>query len=175
MNIGTANDVITIQIQNSNIPFKYQVNLPRNTLVGLPKAFQRKTNWKYWIKYIKPIWCPQQTYTAPNILISRDYCFMCYVMRAIGDFTKYGQPVPHPDPTWRVGILHFQLWGWRYPSGAQTVSFSPHRYIIPIQWSNQLNQSERLIYAPLALITTDSGNALVSSLCQAIAWTNFDL
>ena len=60
MNIGTANYVITRQIQNSNIPFKYQVNLPRNTPVGLPKAFQRKTNWKYWIKYIKPIWCPQQ-------------------------------------------------------------------------------------------------------------------
>ena len=28
MNIGTANYAITIQIQNSNIPFKYQVNLP---------------------------------------------------------------------------------------------------------------------------------------------------
>ena len=60
MNISTANHVITIQIKNSNIPFKYQVNLPRNTPVDLPKAFQRKTNWKYWIKYIKPIWCPQQ-------------------------------------------------------------------------------------------------------------------
>ena len=59
MNISTANHVITRQIQNSNIPFKYQVNLPWNTPVGLPKAFQRKTNWKYWIKYIKPIWCPQ--------------------------------------------------------------------------------------------------------------------
>ena len=59
MNISTSNYVITIQKQNSNIPFKYQVNLPWNTLVGLPKAFQRKTNWKYWIKYIKPIWCPQ--------------------------------------------------------------------------------------------------------------------
>ena len=47
MNIGTANYVITRQIQNSNIPFKYQVNLPRNTPVGLPKAFQRKTNWKF--------------------------------------------------------------------------------------------------------------------------------
>ena len=58
---STANHVITIQKQNSNIPFKYQVNLPWNTLVGLPKAFQRKTNWKYWIKYIKPIWCPQHT------------------------------------------------------------------------------------------------------------------
>ena len=65
MNIGTANYVITRQIQNSNIPFKYQVNLPRNTPVGLPKAFQRKTNWKYWIKYIKPIWCPQH-YAKPN-------------------------------------------------------------------------------------------------------------
>ena len=35
-----------------------------------------------------------------------------------GDFTKYGQPVPRPDPTWGVGIAHFQLWGWRYPSCA---------------------------------------------------------
>ena len=60
MKIGTANYVITRQIQNNNIPFKYQVNLLWNTIVGLPKAFQRKTNWKYWIKYIKPIWCPQQ-------------------------------------------------------------------------------------------------------------------
>ena len=62
------------QIQNSNIPFKYQVNLPWNTPVGLPKAFQRKTNWKYWIKYIKPIWCPQQS-DLPNItrLISLHY------------------------------------------------------------------------------------------------------
>ena len=59
MKISTANHVITIQIQNSNIQFKYQVNLPWNTPVGLPKAFQRKTNWKYWIEYIKPIWCPQ--------------------------------------------------------------------------------------------------------------------
>ena len=55
MKIGTANYVITIQIQNYDIPFKCQVNLPRNTLVGLPKAFQRKTNWKYWIEYIKLI------------------------------------------------------------------------------------------------------------------------
>ena len=54
-------------------------------------------------------------------------------------------------------------------------SFSPHGYIFPIRWSNQLNQSERLIYASLAWITTDSGNGLESSLCQAIAWTNFDL
>ena len=26
---------------------------------------------------------------------------------AIGDFTKYGQPVPRPDPTRGVGIAHF--------------------------------------------------------------------
>ena len=40
-----------------------------------------------------------------------------------GDFTKYGQPVPRPDPTQGVRIAHFQLWGWRYPSCAQTVPF----------------------------------------------------
>ena len=45
----------------------------------------------------------------------------------------------------------------------------------PIRWSDQLNQSERLIYAPLAWITTNLGNGLVSSLCQAIVWTNFYL
>ena len=26
---------------------------------------------------------------------------------ADGDFTKYGQPVPRHDPTWGVGIAHF--------------------------------------------------------------------
>ena len=30
---------------------------------------------------------------------------------SIGDFTKYGQPGPRPDPTLRVEIAHFQLWG----------------------------------------------------------------
>ena len=65
--------------------------------------------------------------------------------------------------------------GWRYPSCAQTVPFFSVWIYLPNTWSNQLNQSERLIYAPLAWIITDSGNGLVSSLCQAIAWTNFDL
>ena len=92
-----------------------------------------------------------------------------------GDFTKHGQPVPRPDPTWGVGIAHFQLWGWRYPTCAQTVPFYSAWKYFPNTWSNQLNQSERLIYAPLAWITTDSGNGFVSSMCQAIAWTNFDL
>ena len=41
----------------------------------------------------------------------------------IGDFTKYGHPVPRFDPTRGVGIAHFQFWGWRYPSCAQTVPF----------------------------------------------------
>ena len=71
-------------------------------------------------------------------------------------------------PTFRYGgeSLHRVLKEYR---------FSPRGYIFPIRWSNQLNQSERLIYAPLAWITSDSGNGLLSSLYQAIAWTNFDL
>ena len=85
------------------------------------------------------------------------------------------RPSPGLDPTWGVRIDHFQLWGWRYPSCAQTVPFFSVWMYLSNTWSNQLNQSERLIYAPLAWITTDSGNGLVSSLCQAIAWTNFDL
>ena len=58
-----------------------------------------------------------------------------------GDFTKYGQPVPRPDPTWGVGIAHYQLWGWRYPSCAQTVPFFSVWIYLPSTWSNQLNQS----------------------------------
>ena len=42
------------------------------------------------------------------------------------------------------------------------------------EYGEEINQSKRLVYAPLAWTTTDSGNGLVSSLCQAIAWTNFD-
>ena len=41
-----------------------------------------------------------------------------------------------------------------------------------ISWNYQLDQSERLIHAQLAWITTDSDNGLVSSLCQVIGWTN---
>ena len=64
MNISTANYVITRQIQNSNIPFKYQVNLPRNTPVGLPKAFQRKTNWKI-LNKIYQTYLVSTTYSPP--------------------------------------------------------------------------------------------------------------
>ena len=93
----------------------------------------------------------------------------------IGDFTKYGQPVPRPDPTWGVGIAHFQLWGWRYPSCAQTVPFFLRMDIFS-QYGEIINSiNPRDSYIPLAWITTDPGNGLVSSLCQAIAWTNFDL
>ena len=66
-------DKYRILIFHSNIKWI----LPRNTPVGLPKAFQRKTNWKYWIKYIKPIWCPQQTQPVlydqwPGIMKNRE-------------------------------------------------------------------------------------------------------
>ena len=64
----------------------------------------------------------------------------------IGDFTKYGQPVSRTDPGF--GIAHFQLWGWRYPSRAQTVPFSSAWIYFPN--SNHLVQSMRLIYVPLA-------------------------
>ena len=69
----------------------------------------------------------------------------------------------------------FSYGGEGIPRVLKQYRFSPYGYNFPIRWSNQLNQSERLIYAPLAWITTDPGNGLVSSLCQAIAWTNFDL
>ena len=45
---------------------------------------------------------------------------------ATGDFTKHGQPVPRPDPTWRFGIAHLQLWEWKYLSCALTVPFCQH-------------------------------------------------
>ena len=93
MTIGTANYVITIQIQNSNIPFKSQVNLPWNTLVGLPKAFQMKTNWKYWIEYIKPIWCPQQT-RHKMVVITNDNTRRIFLYDAnseVGNLRNYSQ------------------------------------------------------------------------------------
>ena len=42
-------------------------------------------------------------------------------------------------------------------------------------YGEEINQPKRLMDAPLAWTTSDSGNGLVSSLCQAIAWTDFDL
>ena len=78
------------------------------------------------------------------------------------------QPEGSEFPTFSYG-------GEGIPRVPKQYRFSPHWYIFPIRWINQLNQSERLIYAPLAWITTDSGNGLVSSLCEAIAWIDFDL
>ena len=84
---------------------------------------------------------------------------------------------PSLTPTQPEGseLPTFSYGGESMPRVLKQYVFSPHGYIFPIRWSNQLNQSERLIYAPLTWITTDSSNGLVSSLCQAITWTNFDL
>ena len=112
MNISTANHVITIQIKNSNIPFKYQVNLPRNTPVGLPKAFQRKTNWKYWIKYIKPIWCPQQGWSdhfvyAPSQCNVISHWVGAYTKQSLGCSAFFSCPPPdhrHPPADVKVPL-----------------------------------------------------------------------
>ena len=78
------------------------------------------------------------------------------------------QPEGSELPTFGYG-------GEGIPRVLKQYRFPPYGYIFLIWWSNQLNQSERVIYTLLAWITTDSGNGLVSSLCQAIAWTNFDV
>ena len=144
MNIGTANYVITRQIQNSNIPFKYQVNLPWNTPVGLPKAFQRKTNWKYWIKYIKPIWCPQQTWTSARVMRHDVLDKLLVRQSATSQIAKF------MGPTWR-------------PTWALSVPDGPHvgpmnlaiRDHIEVQW---------YMYASLNWIIVGSGNDLLSQM-----------
>ena len=80
-----------------------------------------------------------------------------------------------PDPTRPGGseLPTFSYGGEGIPRVLKQYRFSPHRYIFQIRWSNQLNQSERRIYAPLTWITTDPGNGLESARRQAIAWTNF--
>ena len=44
----------------------------------------------------------------------------------------------------------FSYGGEGIPRVLKHYRYSPHGYIFPIRWSNQLIQSERLIYAPLA-------------------------
>ena len=80
-----------------------------------------------------------------------------------------------PDPTRPGGseLPTFSYGGEGIPRVLKQYRLSPHRYIFPIRWSNQLNQSERRIYAPLTWITTDPGNGLESARRQAIAWTNY--
>ena len=95
---------------------------------------------------------------------------------SIGDFTKYGQPVPHPDQPEGSELPNFSYGGEGIPRVLKQYRFTPYGYIFPVrEVINSINLYERLIYAPLPWITADSGNGLVSSLCQAIAWTNFDL
>ena len=91
-----------------------------------------------------------------------------------GDFTTHGQPVPRPDRPDGPELPTFSYGGEAIPRVLKQYRFSPHRCISPIWWSNQLNQSERRIYAPLTRITTDPGNGLVSARRQTIAaWTQF--
>ena len=80
-----------------------------------------------------------------------------------------------PDPTRPDGseLPIFSYGGEGIPRVPKQYRFSPHRYIFPKWWSNQLNQSERRKYAQLPWITTDPGNGLLSARRQAIAWTNF--
>ena len=69
-------------------------------------------------------------------------------------FTKYGQPVPRLDPTWRVEIAHVQLWGWRYSSCALTVPFSSAFY------NTQLNHADWRIYASMNYVNIGLDNGL---------------
>ena len=80
-----------------------------------------------------------------------------------------------PDPTRPDGseLPIFSYGGEGILRVLKQYRFFPHRYIFPKRWSNQINQSQRRIYAPLTRITTDPGNGLVYARRQAIAWTNF--
>ena len=80
-----------------------------------------------------------------------------------------------PDPTRPDGseLPTFSYGGEGIPRVLKQYRFFSASIYFPIRWSNQLNQSERRIYAPLTWITTDPGNDLVSARRQAIAWTNF--
>ena len=114
-------------------------------------------------------------YTIVIIIISTCREHSGYGLSQWG-FYKIWSTRPSPRPNLRARNCPLSVMGVKVSLVcSNSTVFSPHGYIFPIRWSNQLNQSERLIYAPLAWITTDPGNGLVSSLCQAIAWTNFDL
>ena len=97
------------------------------------------------------------------------------VLSCYWGFYKIWSTRPSPRPNLRGRNCPLPVMGVKVSLVcSNNTVFSPHGYIFPIRWRNQLNQSERLIYAPLAWITTDPGNGLVYSLCQAIAWINFD-
>ena len=83
-----------------------------------------------------------------SAVLARPKCFN-------GDFTKYGQPVPRPDPTRGVGIAHFQLWG-EGNSRALTLPFFSafYRCVFRVR-----NEPQRRIYAPL--------NSMAWCLCGA--------
>ena len=77
-----------------------------------------------------------------------------------------------------LSTISYQGYGGEgIPRVLKQYRFSPYGYIFPVrEVINSINPRDSYrVYAPLAWITTDSGNGLVSSLCQAIAWPNFDL
>ena len=81
----------------------------------------------------------------------------------IGDFTKYGQPVPQPDPTRRVGIAYCLLWRRRHPShDSGAVFLHLISMCFPIGWSRELDETDWRLYVSPNWITIDLGDGFVT-------------
>ena len=93
---------------------------------------------------------------------------------------RYAEPIPVKSP---LGILQNMVnpsLAPTQPEGSELSTFSYGDEDIPRVLKQYLflrmdifSQYGEVINS-LAWITSDSGNGLVSPLCQAIAWTNFD-
>ena len=84
---------------------------------------------------------PLATWAEEILPVSRDWGF--YKIWSI-------RPSPRPMQPEGLELPTFSYGGEGIPRVIKQYRFSPHGYIFPIRWSNQLNQSMRLIYAPLA-------------------------
>ena len=73
-----------------------------------------------------------------------------YVAVLLGILQNMVNPSLAPTQPEGSELPTFIYGGEGIPRVLKQYRFSPHGYIFPIRWSNQLNQSERLIYAPLA-------------------------
>ena len=81
----------------------------------------------------------------------------------IGVFTKYGQPVPQPDPTRRVGIAYCLLWRRRHPShDSGAVFLHLLSMCFPIGWSRELDETDWRLYVSPNWITIDLGDGFVT-------------
>ena len=161
--------------------------LPESVVIQANGAYMSLSDWLSWLlhvlgRYIHTekngtVWAHEGylhphswkwAIPTPQVGSGRGTGWPYFVKSPVGILQNMVNPSLAPTRPEESELPTFRYGGESIHRVLKEYRFSPRGYIFPIRRSNQLNQSERFIYAPLAWITSDSGNGLVSSLYQPL-------